>query len=237
MLAARLFPDRDPIGQRIWLGDRPHEVVGVVAQYSNTVFQNRDWDPKIFVPLAEGPVTQMEFLVRTSSDPAAVLRALRAEIRRAAPGNVVAAAFTLDEIVSVGGQEILVGTAPLVPLIATGILLTAAGIYGVLAFAMTRRSKELALRVAIGATTRDVLALITAQGLKLIAIGTVCGTGATFALSRAVGAIGGAGSFLDPNWITFAVPVAVIVGVGAIAMVVPSRRALKIDPAVLLRTT
>jgi hypothetical protein len=65
-------------------------------------------------------------------------------------GSVVANAFTIDQIVKISGQEILAGTAPLVPLIATGMLLTAAGIYGVLALAITRRSKELAVRVAIG---------------------------------------------------------------------------------------
>ncbi len=131
----------------------------------------------------------------------------------------------------------LTGTAPLVPLIATGMLLTAAGIYGVLAFAITRRSKELAVRVAIGASGRDVVRLVTAHSLRLIALGTFLGAGATFALTRVVHAAGGGGSMFDPRWPAFVVPVLIIVVIGALATWIPSRRALKINPAVLLRTT
>ena len=101
----------------------------------------------------------------------------------------------------------LVGTAPLLPLIATGMLLTAAGIYGVLAFAITRRSKELAVRVAIGATGRDIVRLVTAHSLRLVVLGTCFGIGATFALTRVARAAGGGGSVFDPGWAAFVVPV------------------------------
>ena len=150
---------------------------------------------------------------------------------------MVANLYTLDEVVAIGGQEILVGTAPLVPLIATGMLLTAAGIYGVLAFAIARRSKELALRVAIGASRRDIVRLVTAHSLRLVAAGAIIGVGATFALGRIVRASGGGGSFLDPRWPAFLVPVLIIAAIGLIATWLPSWRALKINPAVLLRST
>jgi predicted permease len=238
-LAARLFPGLDPIGRRVWMGDDAYEIVGLVADYRNTALQNRDWDPKLFLPLgatASG-VTRMQFLIRATSDPVPILRALRTEIRNAAEGNVVGNAFTLHQIMAVAGQEILAGTAPLVPLIGTGMLLTAAGIYGVLAFAITRRSKEFALRVAIGATRRDLVRLVSAHSLRLVGIGTACGIGATFALSRVVRASGGQGSMLDPPWQAFVIPVLIVLVIGALATWIPSRRALEIDPAVLLRTT
>jgi putative ABC transport system permease protein len=238
-LARQLFANHDPVGRQLWMADTAYEIVGVVADYKNTTFQARDWNPKVYVPLSLGrtDAKRMEFLIRAKNDPTAVVLALRRQIRDAAPGNVVAAAVTLDQIIAISGQEILVGTAPLAPLIATGMLLTAAGIYGVLAFAIARRSKELAVRVAIGASGRDVVRLVTAHSLRLVALGTFCGVGATFALTRVVRASGGGGSFFDPDWPAFLVPVLIILAIGVVATWIPSRRALRINPAMLLRTT
>ena len=90
---------------------------------------------------------------------------------------------------------------PLVPLITIGLLLTVSGIYAVLAFAVARRSKEFALRTALGASGLDVVQLVAAHSLRLITIGSVLGVAATFALTRVVRANGGAGSFFDtPGW-------------------------------------
>jgi ABC-type antimicrobial peptide transport system permease subunit len=147
----------------------------------------------------------------------------------------VLSAYTVDDIIAVGGQEILVGTAPLLPLIATGIVLTAAGIYGVLAFAFARRAKELAVRIALGATTRDIVGLVAAHGVRLIVVGTIVGIGITFALTRVVRALGGAGSIFDPGWPAFVLPALLIAAIGAAATWAPLRRALHLDPAVLLR--
>ena len=207
-LARQLYGDRNSIGQLAWIGDTAYEIVGVVADYKNTAFQNRDRNAKMYLPLASGRTdeTRMDFLLRATGDPAAIARGLRRQIRDAAAGNVVVRAFTCDQIIVVSGQEMLTGTAPLFPLIATGMLLTAAGIYGVLAFAITRRSKELAVRVAIGASGRDVVRLVTAHSLRLIAAGVFCGVGATFALTRVVRASGGGGSVYDPAWPAFAIP-------------------------------
>jgi len=237
LLATRLFPGRNAVGQTLWIGDTAHEVVGVVATYKNTGLQPPDRDAKVFVPLdAAETAKQMTFLVRTAADPAATERTIRRDTPAAAAGTVVASSVTLDAIIDISGQEILVGTAPLAPLIATGMLLTAAGIYGVLAFAIARRSREFAVRVAIGASHRHIVRLVTTHSVRLIAAGTICGIGATFALGRIVRASGGGGSFLDPEWTAFAVPVVILAAVGAVATLVPARRVLRIDPALLLRT-
>jgi predicted permease len=237
-LARELYGGRDAVGQRLWTGDTSYEVVGVVADYRNTTFQpERVWNLKLYLPLdvTRSDVKQMAFLIRASADPAEVVRGLRRRIREAPAGTVIANAFTYRQIVGVAGQEMLIGTAPLAPLIATGMLLTAAGIYGVLAFAIARRSKELAVRVAIGASVGDIVRLVTAHSLRLIALGTFLGVGATFALTRVVRASGGAGSMFDAPWAAFAIPVLLIAVIGALATWIPSRRALRINPAVLLR--
>jgi hypothetical protein len=236
-LASRLFAGANPLGRRVWIGDSSHEIVGVVADYTNAAFQPPDRKPKLYLPLTEtrASVTRMQFLIRATSDPAAVTRTLRHDVQAALPGTVVTDSVTIDQIIDIGGQEMLVGTAPLVPLIATGMLLTAAGIYGVLAFAITRRSKELAVRVALGASGRDLVWLVSVHSLRLLAVGTATGVGVTYGLARVMRAAGGGGSAFDPNWPAFAAPVLVVVVIGALATWVPSRRVLKLNPAILLR--
>ncbi len=234
-LAARLFGDQSPIGRRVWLRGTSYEILGLVAQYSNYALQNHDRDPKLFLPLDSSPDrTAMDFLVRASGDPAPLVNTLTQEVKRAEP-ETSARAYTLDQMAAVGAQEILATTALVLPLIAVAMFLTTAGLYGVLAFAIARRARELALRLALGATGRDILRLVSAQSGRLLAIGAGCGVGATFALSRVVRASGGAGSFLDPAWPAFVVPVAIIAVAGAAATWVPSRRALRVDPAQMLR--
>ena len=237
-LARHLTPGRDPIGSRVWVDQAAFDIVGVVADYSGNPIQPPDLAAKLFLPLAmeSKELKRLQFLVRAAGDPASLLQTMRREIRDAAPGNLVTGSYTLDQILTVMGQEMWVGTAPLMPLIAIGMLLTSAGIYGVLAFAITRRSRELAVRVAIGASRRDLIRLVAAHSLRLVATGSALGFAVTFGLTRIVRAGGGGGSIFDPAWPSFVIPVLIVVVIGALATWVPSRRALRINPAALLRT-
>ncbi|HXI32171.1 MAG TPA: ABC transporter permease [Vicinamibacterales bacterium] len=239
-LAKALFPGGNAIGGRVRFADgATADVVGMVGDYSTSQFQPRHAAPKLFVPIAlDGTeVKRVQLVVRASGDPAPLVQPLRRELRRSLAGTLVGSAFTYEEITTVGAQEMLVGTAPLVPLIAIGMLLTTAGIYGVLAFAIARRSRELAVRVAIGATGRDLVRLVSAHSLRLVLLGTACGIGLTFALSRIVRASGGAGSVYDPDWPSFVIPVAILMVIGIAATWIPSRRAMRINPAVVLRNS
>lgn len=117
------------------------------------------------------------------------------------------------------------------------MLLSAAGVYGVLAFAVARRGRELAVRLAVGASERDLVRLVTTHTLRLVGSGLGLGIGLTFALSRVLRAAGGAGSVFDPSPVAFAVP-ALAMGVLALAAAwLPARRASALDPVVLLRTS
>jgi predicted permease len=235
-LARKLFPQRSSIGERIRIDGIPHDVVGVVADYLSNPLQ-REPGARVFLPLQLDGSEQrrINLLIRAEGDPGALARNVARALREAQPGNI-SNAVTFDQIIRVGGQEILVGTVPLFPLIAIGVLLTSAGIYGVLAFAITRRSRELALRVALGATRRDLARLVTRQTASLVVTGCTAGIAGTFALSRVVRAGGGAGSIFDPELYVFTLPVVVIVAIGVLAAFLPARRAARIDPAVLLRT-
>jgi hypothetical protein len=229
-LARRLFAGADPLGRRVWVGETSYEIVGVVADYVNEPFQGQDWRPKLYLPLTgtRATPTRMQFLIRASGDPAAVARTLRKDVQSALPGNAVTNAIAIDRIIEIGGQEMLVGTAPLAPLVATGMLLTAAGIYGVLAFAITRRSSC----GASGDWRERPRSGVARQrsSLRLVTIGTECGIGVTYTLTTIMRAAGG-GSALDPHWAAFVVPVVVVAVIATLATWIPSRRAMDINPA------
>jgi hypothetical protein len=237
-LAKRVFQGRRALDSQIWIGQTPFDIVGVVADYSTNPMRVAADEPKVFLPLgpdAAGP-GQLLFLIRADGDPSALVQAVRREVRGVTAGTVVTSAWTVDQIVNVMGQEILAGVAPLVPLAAIGMTLTMAGIYGVLAFAIARRTRELALRVAVGASGTDLVRLVATQTLRLVTVGCGIGIALTYALARVVRAGGGAGSVFDPPAYAFVVPVLVILVIGLLATWSPSRRAATIDPAVLLRT-
>jgi hypothetical protein len=236
-LASRAFGQRNPIGEHVWIGGMVYEVIGVVADYANYPFQDRSGRARIFQPLPpDSALTHLPLLVRTVGDPAPMVKELRREVAKASNGAVVGSAYTLDQIIAVSAQEILVGTAPLVPLMAIGLILTAAGVYGVLAFAIVRRSKELAVRAALGASGADLVRLVSRQSSRLVAIGLTLGLAATFGLRQIARANGGGGSLFDAHWPAFAAPAILVIVIGAMATWIPSRRALRIDPAGLLRT-
>jgi ABC-type antimicrobial peptide transport system permease subunit len=188
------------------------------------------------LPLDSKDIKRLTFLVRAVNDPSTLVPTVRTDARKVAPGTIVGSVETLDEAIDVGEQEMLVGTAPFVPIVTIGVMLTATGIYGVLAFAIARRSRELAIRVAVGASERDVIRIVTSHTLRLIAVGSTLGLVLMYALARVVRAGGGAGSIWDPSLQAFVVPLIVVFIVGALASWIPSRRALKIDPVALLRS-
>jgi predicted permease len=238
-LARRLFQGRGAPGHRIWIGEHSYDLVGVVTNYSSNPLRYPDVDPKVYLPLPDhaAALTRVHFLVRTAGDPAPLTQTIRHHVRDALPGTIVTHAYTMNQILAVMGQEILLGTAPLLPLITIGMLLTTAGIYGVLAFAITRRSRELAVRVAVGARGSDLVRLVSAQTVRLVGVGTAAGVAVTFGLSRVVRASGGEGSVWDPGMQAFVIPVMIVLIIGGFATWIPSRRALKINPAILLRMT
>jgi putative ABC transport system permease protein len=235
-LARRLFPDRSAVGATVWVAGTPYDVVGLAADYSNSPFRDPNESPRIFVPLPPEAPKQIAFVIR-AADPASLVQTVRRQLRDAVVGNEATGVETANQILRVMGQEVMIGTAPLFPLIVIGVLLTTAGIYGVLAFAVARRARELAVRVAVGASGQDLIRLVTMHTLRLVAAGAGIGIGFTFVLSRLVRAGGGAGSMFDPPLMAFVVPIGVIFVIGVLATWIPARRAASIDPVKMLRTT
>lgn len=232
-LAATLWPGQPAVGRVLTVAGRPHDVVGVVSDYAPGPL--RVPTPMIFLPLASEPATSMYFLLRVNGEPGRLRDLVRREVNALAPGNVVSRAFAMTEIAVLSGREMLATAVPLVPLVAVATLLAAAGIYGVLAFAVSRRGTELAVRIAVGATRLQVLWEVSWASLRVVAAGLAGGVAVTFALTRL--AQGSGGVFDAPGWAAFVVPVTLVSLVGALAVWLPARRALRIDPARLLRAT
>ena len=175
-------------------------------------------------------------LSRADGNVDSVIQPLQRAVRPATGGNPITEAYTYRGMADVITGEWLVALAPLGPLITMGIVLTAAGIYGVLAFAIARRTRELAIRVSLGATERDQIWLVSLRSLRLVGTGTAIGVGLTFALAQLARAADAQGSYLYPPSAAFVLPVVVMLIVASLATWLPMTRARRIDPVVLLRT-
>jgi predicted permease len=235
-LARQLWGDRDLVGDRVTAGANTYEIVGIVAGYSAGPL--RGPVPRYYLPLASEPApARLQVVVRATHDPRPLVATVRQEIRHLGTTYAVPSAFAISAVIEVGAREIIAFAVAMSPLLAIGVFLTATGIFGVLAFAIARRAKELALRIALGASRAEVGRTVLVQSLGLLTLGSALGMAVTFALSRLVGAAGGGGSSFDtPGWEAFAIPVLVVMGVGGLASWIPVARALRIDPALLLKT-
>src|SRR5439155_21818725 len=203
-LANLMWPGRSPIGMRLWNAGKNYEVVGLTANYISSMLGRPL--PSFYVPLsATTDSGRIVLVVRSKGDPASVIQTVREQVRATSPVHVPTTVTTVRGILNQIGEEIMTVVYPMSVLIAVGTLMTTTGIYSILAFAVTRRSRELAVRMAVGATTKDVLRAVGIHSARLIALGIVCGVGMTFGLSRL--AQGKGGVFDSPSAGVFVVPV------------------------------
>jgi predicted permease len=232
-LARRLWPGADPIGQHIWVNAKPSEVVALAADFVS-VFRTTS-PPTVYVPLSQrvGPVQGQQFLIRTAGDPMRVISSLRSEIGLIASDQAVSRVSSVKNQIEAGAAEMLVGVYIFLPLVFVGLLLSAAGMYGILAFTISRRMKELAIRMAVGATARDMLWLVAGETSRLVITGTATGTLVMLWLVRT--AQHESYVFAKPSIAMFAVPVVILLITAAIATWIPARRAMSVDPATTLR--
>jgi putative ABC transport system permease protein len=233
--AQRHFPGQDPIGKGIDIGngtDGFYEIVGIVGSVRH---EGLDVSPRptMYIPYKQDVFSGMVVMVRTQGDPAQFAGTARQVVRTIDP---TLPAFAIAPLSSVITQSVaprrfsmlLLGMFALVAL-----FLAAVGLYGVVAYAVSQRTQEIGLRMAIGAQRGDVLRLVLGSGMKLAVIGVAVGIGGAIALSRYVEAmLFDIGRFDAPSYVATA---AVLLGVAALACYVPARRAMRVDPLVALR--
>ncbi len=222
------------LGKRIGLEDVPDmTIVGVVkdAQYINLRESMRR---HFYVPTTQdSSLTNLTLHVKTWSDPNAVAEQLRAQLKSLDPHlplyNLKTLSTEIDE--SLIQERMVTWLSTAFGLLAT--LLTALGLYGVLTFSVARRTREIGIRVALGAQRRDVFRLIMTRGVILVGVGVAIGLGASFALSRFLRSL----LFgVTPNNVTTLLGVSIgLIAVALLACYIPARRATKVDPLVALR--
>jgi putative ABC transport system permease protein len=238
-LADRLFPGEDPVGHRLSIfGEGTAEnavwrtIVGVVGHVAKHGLDGRVKE-QYYVPAAQGPQRQPFLIVRTAGDPGALAPAARAAVAAVDPDMPVFRLMTMQQVI----DDTLIGrrfTALLLGIFAVvALVLAAVGLYGVIAYAVSQRTHEIGVRMALGARVEDVVHMVVRQGMRLAVIGLVVGAAAALATTRFLASLLFGVGAADP--VTFVAIPAILALVALVASWLPARRAARVDPMVALR--
>jgi putative ABC transport system permease protein len=228
----RWFPDQDPIGRRVIVGNSTREIVAVVAD----VLQRdpgQQAAPQLFAPYTQATTRSIRIVVRTAGDPLALASSIRAEIRALDPNLAIAEFTPLEQLVIRSVARPRFYTALLGLFAGVALALAATGIFGVMSYAVAQRTREISIRMALGARAGTVLRTIVGRALALAAVGAVLGIAAAAALGRVIQKQLFGVALLDP-W-TIGAVVLVLGLSAAAASFLPARRAARLDPAAALR--
>jgi predicted permease len=232
-LAKKYFPNQSPVGQWLIFGDSTHmPIVGVVGDVRQTAVDETP-APRIYASVYQIFRVKVNLVIRTRDDPARVIKRVEDAIRTVDPQQTFTAAFTLDDVVSEAVARPRLLTVLLGLFGAMGLVLGALGIYGVLAYLVSQRTREIGVRIALGAQRQDVLGMVVGNGLRLAGLGVAIGFVGALAVTRLMqGVLFGVTSY-DP--LTFAAVAIGLVAVAAFASWLPAIRATRVDPLEALR--
>ena len=231
-MAAKYWPGKDPIGRRFQMKDNWLEVVGVAkASHYRTKLETPK--PFFYVPLRQNFAVQGGLLIRTRQGTASMTSALAREVHALDPNLAPVAAITMHEHVDRGTYTQRLAVTLLGIFGGLALLLAAIGLYAVMSYAVSQSTRELALRMVLGARVSDLLRLVLSRGLLLTAGGLILGVAAAFALTRLLANRLYQVSPHDP--VAFGSAFIVMVIVALFACLLPARRATRIDPARALR--
>jgi len=238
-LARRYFPNQDPLGKRVMPGvgidERGwlmREIVGVVRD-SKHVSLREEPPPNIYLPHGQFPRHGMTLVVRAENDPKALIGVVQKEAHALDSELPVFNIRTLDQYMASSVAEPKF-SALLIGLFAgLALILSCIGLYGVMSYVVSQRTRELGIRMALGAQTRDLLKLVVKQGIGLTLLGSAIGVAGAGALTRMMKSWLFGVSPTDP--LTFAVAALLLTIVALLSCWIPARRATKVDPITALR--
>jgi putative ABC transport system permease protein len=228
-LARRYFPNEDPVGRRTDRGT----IIGVVGDVRQTALSVAAKPEMYFAGFAQIRSLGSALIVRGDVPPARLVGAIRAAIREVSPGQALFRVATMQEVIdeSLANPRLYAWLMGLFA--AMGTLLASAGIYGVIAYLVTLRTREFGIRMALGADRGRMMRFVMGRGALLTALGLGLGMGGAAALTRVLrGVLYGVAA---TDWVTFGAVAAVLAGVALGACLMPARRAARVDPSVALR--
>jgi putative ABC transport system permease protein len=234
-LARKYWPDEDPIGRRIRIHQRAYdrsEVIGIIGDVRE-VGLDKPAKPMLFVPYHRAPRPVMGLFAQSAEPADRMLAAIQRAVWSVPPTQPIYNVHSLERIVSdsISVQRLALNISA--ALAALALLLTAAGIYSVISYATARRTREIGLRMALGAQRRDVFRLVVSQGMRPAALGVACGLACALGATRLIKSQLYGVSAADP--LTFAGAALLLAGVALLACYAPARRAARVDPMTALR--
>jgi putative ABC transport system permease protein len=235
-MARAFWPNEDPVGKRVSIaaGGEPgwREVVGIVGDIRHRGL-HLPTEPEMYVPYAQQPFPSFRLAVRTAGDPMQLSSALRQAVWSVDRELPVTRMQTLENIVARSHSETTFYATLLVSFAGLALILASVGLYGVLSYAVERRTREIGVRIALGAQRKDVLSLVVGQGLKLALLGLALGLVAAWAMTRFVETLLYGVRPTDP--VTFVGVSLLLLLVAGLASWLPARRATRLDPITVLR--
>jgi len=242
VMSEKYFPNVNPVGQPLpeelrqqWRLGRDAQVVGVVRGFKRNLLQERPGD-SLFIPYTQAPperLGQIVFYVRATGDPVSLIPALRQQARAVEPDL----ALLNPQTITAGLEQSVSDEQALATLLsffsALALALAGIGLYGTMSYAVSRRTKELGIRMALGARSRDVLWLVLREALWQVARGVVIGVPLALAGARLIASLLFGVRASDP--VTISISALVMLAVALLAGYIPARRATKVDPLVALR--
>jgi putative ABC transport system permease protein len=231
-LARQFFGLRDPVGHRLRVAGDWRTVVGVVSDVKSASLES-DVRPQIYLAYAQDPWPPMTIVLRTEVNPLAAAPAVRGELKSLDPLLPAANMRSMEQVVSNATSTRRFNMALLAFFAVTALFLTITGIYGVAAFLVGRRRREIGIRMALGAQRRDILRLVLQQGMRPVALGSLAGIAGCTVATRFVASQLYSISTSDP--LTIAVILSLLFATALMACWFPARRAADVHPIVALR--
>ena len=231
-MARRFWPNADPLGKRFGLGSYWLTVVGIVGDVKFTSL-TKDPEPEYYEPYRQASIPDMILTLRTASDPLRLAPALREAVLETDPAQPISRVTPMAQYFSDAVATPRLSASLLAAFGTTALLLAAVGIYGVISFSVARRTREIGVRMALGAAGRDVVWMVVAQAVALAFLGVGVGIGATLALTGVMKGLLFGVTATDP--LSYLAVSVLLISIAALAAYVPARRAARINPSVALR--
>lgn len=241
--ARRFWPNENPIGARVWFGggslwnspDSSVEIVGVVGDVLYQQGDERRAAPAVYTPYRQFTYATRTVMVRATGDPSTTIRAIRAAIHDVDPDLALYELGLLSDQLGGAWVKQRFTSIVLASFAALALVLAATGVFGVVSSLVSERTREIGIRIALGATPRDVGRLVIRQGLRLPVIGLIVGAAMAIPSSRALGSLLYGVSPADPR--ILALVVSVLSAIALAATVLPARRATRVDPRISMHET